>query len=51
MPLLRLDAAALHYGTHVLLDAVEGKVSKGYKSGLLGRNGVGKTTLLKVLAG
>jgi ATP-binding cassette subfamily F protein uup len=51
MPLLRLDAAALHYGTHVLLDAVDFKLSRGDKVGLLGRNGVGKTTLLRVLAG
>jgi ATP-binding cassette subfamily F protein uup len=51
MPLLRLDAASLHYGTHVLLDGVSFKLSKGDKIGLLGRNGVGKTTLLKVLAG
>ena len=51
MPLLRLDTAALHYGTHVLLDAVDFKLSRGDKVGLLGRNGVGKTTLLRVLAG
>jgi ABC transport system ATP-binding/permease protein len=51
MPLLRLDTAALHYGTHVLLDGVDFKLSKGDKVGLLGRNGAGKTTLLRVLAG
>jgi ATP-binding cassette subfamily F protein uup len=51
MPLLKLDNAALHYGTHTLLDAVDFKISRGDKVGLLGRNGAGKTTLLKVLAG
>ena len=51
MPLLRLDSASLHYGTLVLLDAVDLKIFKGNKIGLLGRNGAGKTTLLKVLAG
>ncbi|MFT5334660.1 MAG: ATP-binding cassette subfamily F protein uup [Halioglobus sp.] len=51
MPLLKLDTASLHYGTHVLLDGVDFKLTKGDKVGLLGRNGVGKTTLLKVLAG
>ncbi|MBT4521184.1 MAG: ATP-binding cassette domain-containing protein [Halieaceae bacterium] len=51
MILLRLDSVALHYGTQVLLDDVDFTISKGDKVGLLGRNGVGKTTLLKVLAG
>ena len=51
MPLLRLNSAALHYGTLVLLDCVDLSISKGNKIGLLGRNGAGKTTLLKVLAG
>ena len=51
MPLLRLDNASLHYGNLVLLDGVDFKVSKGSKIGLLGRNGAGKTTVLKVLAG
>ncbi|MEH6582776.1 MAG: ATP-binding cassette domain-containing protein [Halioglobus sp.] len=51
MPLLRLDNTSLQYGTHVLLDGVDFKLTKGDKVGLLGRNGAGKTTLLKVLAG
>ena len=51
MPLLRLDKASLHYGTLALLDGVDFSVSRGNKIGLLGRNGAGKTTFLKVLAG
>ena len=51
MPLLRLDKAGLHYGTQVLLDEVDLVIARGDKLGLLGRNGTGKTTLLKVLAG
>ena len=51
MPLLRLDKVSLHFGTQVLLDEVDLVITRGEKLGLLGRNGTGKTTLLKVLAG
>lgn len=51
MPLLRLDSVHLQYGTQVLLDNVSLSITRGEKLGLLGRNGTGKTTLLKVLAG
>lgn len=51
MPLLRLDNVSLHYGNLVLLDGVSFKISRGNKIGLLGRNGAGKTTFLKVLTG
>jgi len=51
MPLLKLDKAYLHYGTHVLLDHVEFIVRAGDRIGLLGRNGAGKTTLMKVING
>ena len=51
MPLLRLDSASLNYGTLILLDSVDFSISRGHKIGLLGRNGTGKTSLLKILAG
>ncbi|WP_439100676.1 ATP-binding cassette domain-containing protein [Congregibacter sp.] len=51
MDLLRLEQANLHFGTHVLLDSVDLQISSGQRLGLLGRNGEGKSTLLKILAG
>jgi ATP-binding cassette subfamily F protein uup len=51
MPLLRLDNASLHYGDLALLDGVNFSITRGTRLGLLGRNGAGKTSLLKVLAG
>ena len=51
MDLLRLSSAGLQYGTQVLLDNVDLSISRGQRLGLLGRNGEGKSTLLKVLAG
>ena len=51
MPLVRLDKVALNFGTHILLDEVNFTLKKGSKIGLLGRNGAGKTTFMKVIAG
>ncbi|MFK8042976.1 ATP-binding cassette domain-containing protein [Congregibacter sp.] len=51
MDLLRLEQANLHFGTHVLLESVDLQISSGQRLGLLGRNGEGKSTLLKILAG
>jgi len=51
MPFLKLDKVSLHYGTHILLDGVDFALRRGDRIGLLGRNGEGKTTLLKVING
>jgi ATP-binding cassette subfamily F protein uup len=51
MPLLRLDKVSVHYGSRVLLDSVELSLKRSQRVGLLGRNGEGKTTLLRVVAG
>ena len=51
MPLVRLDKVSLNFGTHILLDEVDFTLKKGTKIGLLGRNGAGKTTFMKVIAG
>jgi ABC transport system ATP-binding/permease protein len=51
MPLLSLENAQLAYGHVPLLDHADFKIDKGERVGLLGRNGVGKTSLLAVIAG
>ncbi|NND67467.1 MAG: ABC-F family ATP-binding cassette domain-containing protein, partial [Halioglobus sp.] len=51
MPLLRLDDIHLHYGEQALLDGVNLGIDRGQRLGLLGRNGAGKSSLLKLIAG
>jgi ABC transport system ATP-binding/permease protein len=51
MPLISLDNAQLAYGHVPLLDHAEFKLDKNERVGLLGRNGAGKTSLLKAIVG
>jgi ATP-binding cassette subfamily F protein uup len=51
MPLITLRDAELAYGLHPLLDRAQLAVQEGERIGLIGRNGTGKSSLLKVLAG
>jgi ATP-binding cassette subfamily F protein uup len=51
MPYITLDQAALAYGHVALLDHVAFQLDEGERVGLIGRNGGGKSSLLKVLAG
>lgn len=51
MPLLSLEDVSLAYGLHPLLDDAELIIERGERVCLLGRNGEGKSTLLKILTG
>jgi len=50
-PILTANDLALSYGYQRLLEAVTLAVAPGEKVGLVGRNGSGKTSLLRILAG
>lgn len=51
MPLIQLEKAALSYGTLTLLDGVDLNIRRGRRVCLIGRNGAGKSSLMKVLSG
>ncbi len=51
MPLLTFDRLELAYGHWPLLDGASLVVEAGERIGLIGRNGTGKSSLLKIIAG
>ena len=51
MPLLRLNKVSLAFGHRALLDAVALEVYRGERVCLVGRNGEGKSSLMRVLSG
>jgi len=51
MLLFRLNNLSLAYGDNPLLDGVSLTIHKGERIGILGHNGAGKSTFMKVLAG
>src|SRR4249919_176471 len=51
MPLLRLDNVSLAYGHLPLLKNVDFQIDAGERVCLIGRNGTGKTTLLRAITG
>ena len=51
MSLIKIEKAVLSYGLQVLLDNVDLTIEKGQRLCLIGRNGAGKSSLLKVIAG
>jgi ATP-binding cassette subfamily F protein uup len=51
MPVLRLDKVSLAFGHRALLDHVDFELRRGERVCLVGRNGEGKSSLLRVIAG
>lgn len=49
--LMSLDNVSLAYGLHPLLDNVKLQINKGERVCLIGRNGAGKSSLLKIVEG
>ena len=51
MNLISLENISKHYSEKTLLDNISLGINEGEKIGLIGVNGTGKSTLLKVIAG
>lgn len=51
MPLIAATNISHNYGDDIILDSVSISVEPGERIGMVGRNGTGKSTLLKVLGG
>jgi len=50
MPLITLDKACLAFGHVALLDHADFQLDEGERVGLIGRNGGGKSSMMRVLA-
>jgi ABC transport system ATP-binding/permease protein len=50
MPFITLDKASLAFGHVALLDHADFQLDEGERVGLIGRNGGGKSSMMRVLA-
>ena len=51
MPFIRLASVSIAFGVHPVLDHADFLLDPGERVGLIGRNGEGKSTLMKAIAG
>ncbi len=51
MPVMTLNQLSKAFGPQVVLDDVSFSIGRGVRIGLIGRNGEGKSTLLRIMAG
>ena len=51
IPMVSFDNISKSYGARVLFENVTFNINKGERIGLVGRNGYGKTTLMRIITG
>ena len=51
MSLIRLENVTKRYDPDLILDDISVSIEHGDRIGLIGRNGTGKTTLIKIING
>ena len=49
--LIKLDNISKYFGSRMLFENISFEISEGEKIGFIGENGIGKTTLLKIITG
>ena len=49
--MLRVENLTYRIGPRVLLDGANAAINAGHRVGFVGRNGTGKTTVLKLITG